>query len=219
MESRFCNLLLKVIVSTLLFTASIASATEPEDIKELDAVIQPEIKRSTFTESKIETADFEIIANIGVISIEDFGSTPVLELNLNYHISDDFFVGASWAGATGEETSFETVSAVAPLLSDAEREMNTYLLTLGYNVLPGEAFVTDKLSYNTAFYLIAGLGNTKFAGNDHFTFSIGAGYRVLISNYLAIYTDFRDNIFNADIFGKEKLTSNLKFTVGIGLYF
>ncbi|MDH5611412.1 MAG: outer membrane beta-barrel domain-containing protein [Gammaproteobacteria bacterium] len=218
MESRFRHLLLNIIISTLFFLPTFSCGIEIEEVKELYPIIQPEIKRTKFDESNIKTADFEIISNIGIISIEDFGSNPALELNINYHISDDFFVGVGWFQATGDETSFEVVLGGAPLLSNNEREMTTYLISLGYNALPGEAFVTDNLTYNTSLYITAGLGNTSFAGSDHFTLSVGAGYRVLVSNYFAVYTDFRDNIFNVDIF-KEKSTHNLKFTVGVGYYF
>lgn len=219
MESRIRNILLKLAISSTLILPAIASGAELEDEQELESVIQPEIIRSTFTESNIKTADFEVIANLGVLSIEDFGSNLVYGIKLNYHISDDFFVGAEWSQADGGDTSFELLSGGAPLLSDDERQMTTYLLTLGYNVLPGEAFVTDKVTYNTAFYVIGGLGKTDFAGDDHFTVSIGAGYRVLAADFLSIYVDFRDNIFNLDIFGKEKLTNNLQLTMGVGFYF
>lgn len=219
MESRTSNFFLTTVISLILFFPSALCAAELEEKKELELVVEPKIERSTFVESNIKTADFEVIANVGIISIEDFGSNAALELNLNYHISDNFFVGAGWANATGEKTSFEIVLGGAPLFSNEQREMNTYLLTMGYNILPGEAFVTDNLTFNTSFYIIGGLGNTEFGGDDHFTASIGAGFRVLVSNYFAIYTDFRDNIFNSDIFGREKLTHNLKFTIGIGYYF
>lgn len=219
MEGRIRNFLLNVVGSSLLLIPAIASSAELEDKQELESVIQPEIERTAFIESEIKTTDLEIIANIGVISIEDFGTSPVLVLKLNYHLSDDFFIGVEWARADGEETSFEILSGGAPLLSDDEREMTTYLLTLGYNALPGEAFVTDNLTYNTSFYVIGGLGNTVFGGDDHFTVSVGAGYRILVNDFLSIYTSFRNNIFNVDILGKNKITHNLQFTVGTGFYF
>lgn len=219
MEGRIRNLLLKLIVSVILFLPTISSSVEISDEQVLKPVIQPVITRSTFNESKIDTSDFEVIANIGVISIEDFGTSPSLTLKLNYHLSDDFFLGVELLKAKGEETSFEILSGGVPLLSDKDREMTTYLLTLGYNALPGEAFVTNKLTYNTSFYLIGGIGSTTFGGDDHFTVSIGVGYRILTSNFISIYTDLRDNIFNTDIFGKDKSNHNLNFTVGIGLYF
>lgn len=219
MESRIRNILLRSAVCLTLLLPAFASSAELESEQELESVIQPEIQRSTFTESNIKTTDFEVIANLGVISIEDFGSNLSYGLKLNYHISDDFFIGAEWSQADGGDTSFEVLSGGAPLLSDDERQMTTYLLTLGYNALPGEAFVTDNVTYNTAFYVIGGLGKTEFAGDDHFTVSIGVGYRVLVSDFLSIYTDFRDNIFNLDIFGEDKLTNNLQFTVGVGYYF
>lgn len=219
MEGRIRSFLLNIVCSLLLLMPAFANTAELGDKQELESVIQPEIERTAFIESEIKTTDFEIIANIGIISIEDFGTSPALVLKLNYHISDDFFIGAEWARADGEETSFEILSGGAPLLTDDEREMTTYLLTLGYNALPGEAFVTDNLTYNTTFYVTGGLGNTVFGGDNHFTVSVGAGYRILISDFLSIYTDFRDNIFNIDILGKDKTTHNLQFTVGAGFYF
>ncbi len=63
------------------------------------------------------------------------------------------------------------------------------------------------------------MGNTEFAGDDHSTISIGAGYRVLVSDFLSAYVDFRDNIFNSDTFGQDKTTHNLLFTLGVGYYF
>lgn len=219
MESRIRNFLLNAVASLSLMIPALACAAELEDKKELESVIQPEIERSTFTESKIQSTDFEVLGSLGVISIEDFGTNPVIVLKLNYHISDDFFIGAEWARADGEETSFEVLSGGAPLISDKDREMSTYLLTLGYNLFPGEAFLTNNVTYNTSFYIIGGMGNTVFADDDHFTVSVGAGYRVLVSDFLAIYTDFRDNIFNTDLFGSDKTTHNLLFTVGAGFYF
>jgi outer membrane beta-barrel protein len=219
MESRIRNFLLNTVVSLIFLTPALVYGAELEDKQELESVIQPEIERSKFDESKIKSTDFEVIGSLGVISIEDFGTNPVLLLKLNYHVSDDFFVGAEWARADGEETSFEVLSGGAPLFTDKEREMTTYLLTLGYNLFPGEAFLTDNVTYNTSFYVIGGMGNTVFGDDDHFTVSVGAGYRVLVSNFLAVYTDFRDNIFNTDIFGEDKTTHNLLFTVGAGFYF
>ena len=219
MESRIRNIFLKVAIGFSLLLPAYASGADLESEQELDPIIQPEIERSQFTESNIDTTDFEVIANVGIISIEDFGSSSTLILKLNYHISDDFFIGAEWSEATGEETSFEILVPGAPILSEDERDMTTYLITLGYNVLPGEAFVTDNTTYNTSFYLIGGLGKTEFGGDDHFTVSLGAGYRVLVSDFFALYTDFRNNMFNIDVFGEDKRTNNLQFSVGVGFYF
>jgi outer membrane beta-barrel protein len=239
MENRIRSIFLSLLVSLTFLSAAIASADSGADSdadkntvenssgnsarivdeQELESVIQPDITRSTFDESNIKSADFEAIFNVGIISIEDFGTNTALVLKLNYHISDSFFVGTEWVNSKGAETSFEVLSGGAPLLSNDEREFNTYLLTLGYNALPGEAFLTDDLTYNTSFYVVGGLGKTEFGGDDRFTVSIGAGYRILLGNFFSMYTDFRDHIFSADIFGTEKSTHNLQFTIGAGFYF
>ena len=69
------------------------------------------------------------------------------------------------------------------------------------------------------FYLSAGVGNTEFAGDDHYTLNFGAGYRFLLNDVITINIDFRDNLFDMDTFGENKVTNNLGFTLGIGLVF
>jgi len=219
MESRFGNFLLIIIAASTLYSQSAFCADPALDNTELKPVVQPDIERIEFDESKIKSTDFEIIGSLGVLSIEDFGTNTVLGIKLGYHISDDFFVGAEIGKSRGGNTSYENLSGGAPLLSNDERKLTYYLLTVGYNILPGEAFVTDKLTYNSALYLIGGMGSTEFAGDNRFTMNIGVGYRVLVSNYLSLYTDFRDNFFNLDVLGEDKLTNNLQLTVGAGYYF
>jgi len=93
------------------------------------------------------------------------------------------------------------------------------LLNIGYDIFPGETFLTDNITYNNAFYLVAGIGNTQFAGQDNYTISLGFGYRVLISNYLSASFGVKDHTFNADFLGPDKLTHNLQFTASISIYF
>jgi outer membrane beta-barrel protein len=124
-------------------------------------------------------------------------------------------LGESKAG----ETSYETVTGGAPLLTDEERKLSFYRINIGYNLLPGEAFLSDNTTYNTAFYLSAGIGSTDFAGDDRYTLNYGAGFRFLFTDYLTFNTDFRNNLFDMDTFGENKGTNNLEFTLGFGFVF
>ena len=63
MEGGTRIFLLKLAFSILFLLPAIASSAENENQRELKPVIQPEIVRSTFTESDIDVSDFEIIAN------------------------------------------------------------------------------------------------------------------------------------------------------------
>lgn len=218
MEIRFRHIFLALLlVIPALFSASVMS--QEADNNEDTALIQPEVDRLEFDEAEIDANDFEIMLLVGFMSIEDFGVNSLLAVKLNYYVNEDIFIQVALGQTEGSETSFETLSGGAPLLTDAERELTYYSINIGYNLLPGEAFISDKTAYNTAFYLSAGVGNTEFAGDDRYTLNYGVGYRVLFTDFININTDFRNNMFDMDTFGTNKGTNNLEFTVGFGFVF
>lgn len=221
METRFRRIFLaaSLAVTTLFCAPLLAQAELPAEPDQDTALIQPEIDRLEFDEAQIDANDFEIMLVAGFLSIEDFGVNSLLAVKLNYYVNEDIFVQIALGESKGGETSFETLSGGAPLLTAAERELSYYSINIGYNLLPGEAFVSAKTAYNTTFYLSAGVGNTEFAGDDRYTLNYGVGYRFLLNDFININTDFRNNLFDMDTFGKNKGTNNLEFTVGVGFVF
>jgi outer membrane beta-barrel protein len=184
-----------------------------------EPVVQPEVARREIVEPEIDQEDFEIGGYVGFLSIEDFGSDPVYGIRLAYHVSEDFFIEGAAGTSTAGETSFETLSGSVRLLADDERDFNYYNLSLGVNLLPGEAFLFNRYAYNSQFYLIAGVGTTRFAGNDEFTVNVGAGYRLLFSDWLALHLDARDHMFETDLLGESKTTHNLEVHGGLTIFF
>ena len=73
-------------------------------------------------------------------------------------------------------------------------------------------------AYNTNLYLIAGLGSTRFAGDDRFTVNVGAGYRFLLTDSVALHIDFRDHLFDIDLLGEEKTAHNLEGHLGVTVF-
>jgi len=222
MESRLRIFLLKwvctlVIVGVLPGCSYLHVDDAPYD--DAGAVISPELERRTITEADIDSEDFEVGAFVGVMSIEDFGSNVVYGARGAYHITEDFFAEAAIGRTKAGETSFETLSGGAQVLTDSQRKLTYYNLSLGYNILPGEAFIGKGHAFNSALYLIAGVGNTEFADDSHFTINVGAGYRFLANDWVALHVDFRDHIFDSDLLGKDKTTHNLEGTAGISFFF
>ena len=219
METRFrgvfLGFLLLLSVSGLKPLMAAEVVTDEQD----SVLIEPQIERSQFDESLIDTEDFELMLAFGYLSIEDFGVNALLAFKLNYYVNEDVFVQVALGESEGSETSYEVLSGGAPLLTDDERQLSYYNISIGYNLLPGEAFLGDSVAYNTAFYLSAGIGNTNFAGDDRFTLNYGAGYRFLLTDEFALYTDFRNHVFDMDVFGVQKATNNLEFTLGISWFF
>ena len=217
MEVRFRGIFLVALISVAalpLGQVSAQGAGEDET-----TLIEPQIERTEFDESMIDSYDFEVAVYTGYLAVEDFDTDFVTGIRLGYHVTEDFFVQASWGQGSVGETSFERLSGGAPLLSDSERDIEYYLVALGFNLFPGEALVTDSTTFNTVLYISGGVGNTTFAGDDRFTIAYAIGHRTLFADGFSLDIEMRDLIFEQDIFGSEDSTNNLEFTVSLNLFF
>ena len=195
------------------------SAPPPFGAPEPEQVIDPDVARRDIKEPDIDAEDFEIGGFAGIMSIEDFGSNLVYGVRLAYHITEGFFLEGSVGQTEAGLTSFEVLSGGAPILSDSDRQYTYYNLNVGYNILPGEGFIGESRAYNTGLYLTAGLGSTRFAGDDRFTVNYGAGYRFLLNDIVALHLDFRDHLYDIDLLGEEKTVHNLEATLGVTVFF
>ena len=226
MESRFRVLFLIVAMISLSGCAATKNLfgfgneeAPPPTSEAPGQVIDPEVERREIKEPAIDREDFEIGAYVGIMSIEDFGSDVSYGVRLAYHITEGFFVEGTVGQSEGGLTSFEELSGGARLITDSQRTFTYYNLNLGYNILPGEVFIGEGRAYNTNLYLIAGLGSTRFAGDDRFTVNVGAGYRFLLSDSIALHLDFRDHLFDIDLLGEEKTAHNLEGHLGFTVFF
>ncbi len=226
MESRFRVLFLAVAIVGLSGCAATKNLfgfgqeeAPPPSAEPPGQVIDPEVARRKIKEPAIDREDFEIGAYVGIMGIEDFGSNVSYGVRLAYHVTEGFFVEGTVGQSEGGLTSFEILSGGARLITDSERTMTYYNLNLGYNILPGEVFIGEGRAYNTNLYLIAGLGSTRFAGDDRFSVNVGAGYRFLLSDAVALHLDFRDHLFDIDLLGEEKTAHNLEGHLGFTVFF
>lgn len=230
MEIRFRVFLLSILFGLGLGSNPVLAADKPaaqadgqpnpdKEIIQTDPVIQPEVKRREVTESDVNTENFEIGVYVGFLSIEDFGTDVVYGVRLDYHITEDLFVSGVYGISRAGTTSFERLGGGITLLSDDQRDYSYYSILLGYNLFPGETFVTRKTTFNTAFYFVVGAGNTTFAGDDYFTATWGAGYAITLNKWMAVHMDFRDHIFNIAITGEDKAVHNFEATLALNFYF
>ena len=162
---------------------------------------------------------FEIGAFAGIINIEDFESSFLWGGKLTYHLSETFFFEANVGFAEGGETSFEKLAGDVQVLSDEDRDYRYYNINIGMNVLPGEAFLTENYAFNTNFYLIGGAGATDFAGDTRFTFNVGAGYQVLLTDSVSIHLGVREHFYRIDVLGEEKTSMNTEVSGGLSVFF
>lgn len=182
-------------------------------------IIDPQVERREIRRAEIDTEDFELGVYGGVLAIEDFESHGVYGARLAYHLTEDFFLEGTFGQSRAGRTSYENLSGTSELLTDDERDYTYYALSAGWNALPGEVFIGKNRAYNSAFYLVAGIGSTRFAGDDLFTVSGGFGYRILPADWIAVHFDVRDHVYDTDLLGKKKIVNNLEAHLGLSIFF
>jgi outer membrane beta-barrel protein len=235
METRLSVLLLILVASSVLPgcawlrrepppppepVAQTTPANEPVTGEPANrSIIEPQVERREIERTRIDTEDFELGAYVGVLSIEDFESNVVYGLRLAYHLTEDFFIEATAGQSRAGRTSYENLSGSADLLADEDRDYTYYAMSLGWNALPGEIFVGKNRAYNSAFYLVAGIGSTTFGGDDRFTVNGGFGYRILPSDWIAVHFDVRDHVYDIDLLGEKKIVNNLEAHLGLSIFF
>ncbi len=206
----------RVALLLALLAPVISQAQVPEP-KETEQVIQPEVDRRKLRIPRIDTEDYEIGAYTGILSVEDFGAKPVYGARLVYHVSEDFFVEGMYGKSTVSDQSLCDLGLC--LFPNREEELTYYALSVGYNFLPGEIFIGRRNAMTSAVYLLAGVGNTGFLDENHFTINIGMGIRVLPVDWLALHLTMRDHLFESDILGAKEVKNNFELTFGLSVYF
>ena len=228
MESRVRVFLLIAVLATLPGCATVRgwfhhkpaapAAQAEEDNAPPPRVVEPDVARRQIKVPKVRSRNVELGLNYGVLSIEDFGTHPSYGVTAAYHITEDFFFQGEAGRSTAAETSFETLTGIQ-LLTGSERRFTYYDLSLGYNFLPGEAFLGRGHAMTSAFYLIGGIGGTDFGGDTKFTVNFGAGFRVVPTDWLAVHITVQDRTFESNLLGSNKLTNNIEARIGTTVFF
>lgn len=221
MASWIQQLFLIGLVSVFSFTVQAEDAVNDGSVViNPIKILEPDVKQRKAEEAQIDNEVFEAGFFAGMISIEDFGTHPLYGVKASFHATEDFFLQANYGMSKAGRTSYETINGGdINILSDADREYRYYDLLVGYNLFPGETFFSRNLTFNSAFYLIGGVGNTTFAGDEQFTFVIGTGYRIILSDWLTWNMDYRDHIFETELLGTRKNTHNIEFATGLTVFF
>ena len=207
-----------ITLGVLLAAAVPAWAATAEEL-ELEPLVVREPERRDVNVDAIDAENWEVGVYGGLMSVEDFGTNAVYGVRLAYHVTEDLFVEGVYGRTKLGETSFERLSGGAAILTDDERQMSYYNVSVGYNLFPGESFLTRRWAFRGGLYLIAGAGSTEFGGDDRFTINAGLGYRLAATDWLAFHVDVRDHVFKSDLLGREQTLHNIEFTGGLTAFF
>jgi outer membrane beta-barrel protein len=198
---------------------SVAQSQEgkQEQEQQREQVIKPEVDRRKIKVPRIDTENFELGAYVGTLSVEDFGANTVTGVRFDYHITEDFFLEAAYGSSTVLDSSFRQLGL--PIFPQEDEDLTYYNISFGYNMFPGEIFFGKKRAWTSAVYIIGGIGNTEFIGENMSTFNIGIGVRLLPTDFLTLRFDIHDYLWDSDLLGSNKLTHNFEATFGLGFFF
>jgi len=224
METRIQRIFLRGLLPAILGLGSLQlAAAEPTESEQEDAggisnikVFDPQVERREVDRDSIDTENWEFGAYYGVISIEDFGTNDITGGIISYHVTEDLFISANYGESEADLTSAEILTGISILPGD--RTYTHYDVSLGFNILPGEGFLGRDIAFTSNFYLLAGLGATDFAGDNHSTAVVGGGYQVLFNDWFAMHVALRDYIYKIEIVG-TKTASDLEISTGFTIFF
>jgi len=211
MTLRVSGFLALACLATAAFAQGELPRTDPQQ------VIEPQVDRREVVVPRIDTEDFEVGAYFGILSVEDFGASSVVGGRFAYHVTEDVFLEAAVGRTTVTDEAFANLGI--PQFPSREEELTYYALSAGFAFFPGEVFIGRNRAMTAAVYVQAGVGNTSFIDENHFTMNAAIGIRVLPVDWLALHVTVRDFLFESDILGTNKLTNNFELTAGLAVYF
>ncbi len=183
-----------------------------------DQVIVPQVDRRDLEVPKFPSNDFEFGLYTGSYSTQNFGTSWVYGAKVGYHITEDFFVEGVYGQTNVSDELFRQILP-GGVFPQEKQKLAYYNLSIGYNLLPGEIFLGGRRARPSQFYLVAGVGSTKFADQRRPTFNVGFGYRVYLADWAALQLDLRDHIFSLDLLGTRQSTQNVELTAGLSFFF
>lgn len=211
------------LVAVLLLGMPLLATAQPpaprgEGEGEGEQPLEPQVARQNISVPRIDARDIEIGAYAGVLHLEHFGSHPVFGARLGYHLTEDFFLEANLGFSEASDEAFAHNGGFG-VFGGRTEDLEYLHVSLGFNALPGEVFVGRGRALTSALFFSAGVGNTRFADDDYFTFNLGVGFRVLPTDWLTLRLDVREHVFETDILGESEWTYNLELNIGLGVYF
>lgn len=161
---------------------------------------------------------FELGLFTGIINIGDFNSEWVVGISASFQASEDFFIQYNYLQTDADLSSFE--QSQGQFFSGDDRTFIHYDLLVGYNLFQGEIYSGESQANLSSFYLVGGVGDTRFGGESSFTLTIGAGYQITLARRYVLHVDYRNYIYESSLIrSEETTTNNAQFSIGLNYLF
>ncbi len=195
-----------VFVSAQGFTLS--EASEP--------LIAPPNQEKEVVEEKIDKEYLELAVFTGIYSVEGFNASPVQGLRAAIHMTEDFFFEGNYALTKAEQSEFTKQTGLSLLSNE---DLVYWNVNLGYNLFPGQIFLTRTITLNSTIYIVGGVGQTEFDDQNRFTYNFGTGYKIFFTDWMDLGFRLTFHSFESDLTGENVRLENMEGTVHLAVFF
>lgn len=169
-------------------------------------------------QADIDQEVFELGVFSGVVNIGDFGSEWLAGLSASFQASENFFLQYNYLQAEAGLSSFE--ESQGRYFSGSDRDFVHYDLLVGYKLFQAEVYPREGRANLSSFYLVGGVGETRFGGEENATITAGLGYELALSRDWIIRADYRSYIYDSSLIrGEEETVQSTQFSLGLGYLF
>ncbi|NOY85248.1 MAG: outer membrane beta-barrel domain-containing protein [Nitrospirae bacterium] len=198
----------------LLNQVGMVFAQAPNFPKSEDPLIAPPSERIDFKEEKIDQEFIEITPYYGFYGIDGFSTSNVMGLNLALHLTEDVFFEGNYGISEVSDDSFG-----GGLTIFTDTDLTYWNVNLGYNLFPGQIFLTRNRTLNSTIYIVGGAGLTEFDAKSRFTFNFGTGYKIFFTDWMDAGFRLSLHSFESDVTGVKEQMFNLEGIVSVAFFF
>ncbi len=168
------------------------------------------------SELKVNSELFDVGLTAGIINLEDFPAEFLVGASVTFKASESFFLQYNYVQADISRSTHEQ----GGLVYGVDRGFSHYDLLVGYNLFQGEFFAGKGGSHLSSLYVVGGVGDTDFGGEESFTYTFGVGYQIEFFRKYVLRVDYRDYLYkSAIISGEDTTVQSNQLSVGMGYLF
>ncbi len=213
-RNKWIRIACRYLLLCLLNPAVMVFAQTTDFPKSEDPLIAPPSEVLELKEEKIDQEFIEISPYYGLFALDGFSTSPVMGLNLALHLTEDIFFEGNYGMTKVNDDRFG-----GGLTIFTDTDITYWNVNLGYNLFPGQIFVTRRRTLNSSTYVVGGAGLTKFDAKSQFTFNFGTGYKIFFTDWMDAGFRLTVHSFESDVTGEKEKMFNLEGIVSIAFFF
>jgi outer membrane beta-barrel protein len=176
--------------------------------------VDPNLQRPEVEVKQIKPEDFEAGAYASVLVIDRHNAIGLYGARVAFHKTENLFVEGNYAFSS--RTGFTQAASLFGNNKPADLDYKSYGFSIGYNLFPGDLYLTKNFTLPFVIYGIAGLGYAKLEDDNHTAYSLGGGIKMMPTDWLALRIEVRDQAWSVKGGGRD---DNAEISFGIAGYF